>query len=486
MSLLEKKTPLTHDDCRQVVEESVFRLRPPDYCNKYPKWPGQVGLEIEVLALRGRTPGPNGKPQLVSLHEGARSLAHALEQIAPEQQWNCDYFPADPAQGTPQMLKSVKLEQGDQLSFEPGGQFEYSSVPYPCLSDALKRMTDMQERLDSQLAAYDINLLQVGMDPWLTVDEIGLQMPKSRYRAMDKYFTQIGPYGRRMMRQTCTVQVNLDFGPDEAVLAKRYLLGHLVAPIATAVFANSPIVDGKVTDYASFRSLCWRHIDPLRSGVPDLTEVANTLTKKSCVDAYLKYMLAAPVVFATDAGYHVPSRMTSFAEWLKQPIAGASPKGPDLETHLSLLFPEARPRGFIELRSVDAQSRVWQAVPAAFYTGLMYDDKALDAAIEKLLPLLPEMNEYLHAAAFGLRDTRLQKLSVEIARIAHEGFARLPSCFKGEGTDAAFKAYTRYFIEKHRTPADDIVQAVRRGGSDFMSRAFYDQLHASWQDQVTR
>ncbi len=48
-------------------------------------------------------------------------------------------------------------------------------------------------------------------------------------------FYGISPYGRRMMRQTCTMQVNLDFGSSEEMLAKRYVAANLIAPFATAI-----------------------------------------------------------------------------------------------------------------------------------------------------------------------------------------------------------------------------------------------------------
>ncbi len=485
MSQLQENTPLTADDCYRFVDESVFRLRPSEYNSKYPKWPGQVGLEIEVLALRHPAAAADC-PELVPLLLGAHSLSAALEQIAPDQRWNCAYFPPDVDTSHQAILQSVKLERGDQLSFEPGGQFEYSSIPYPCLSEALERLAHVQQVLDQHLAEFDIGLLQVGMNPWHGVDTIGLQMPKARYRAMDQYFSRIGPYGRRMMRQTCTVQVNLDFGADETTLAKRFLLGNLLAPVATASFANSPILDGQVTDYASFRSLCWRHIDTSRTGFPDLRGIAKSLSKKACVDAYFAYLLNAPVVFVAAADYQVPAGRQDFRAWLDAPLLGQQPKLADLETHLSLLFPEARPRGFIELRSVDAQARPWQSVPAAYYAGLMYDNTSLDQALDKLLPLLPELGEYMHAAAFGLRDQRLQRLSGDIMRIARDGLARLPDCFKGEATTRAFAAYAEHFTNKNRTPADDIVDLVASGKESMQSRSFYDRVHATWSELISQ
>ena len=91
-------------------------------------------------------------------------------------------------------------------------------------------------------------------------------MNKPRYKAMDAYFSSLSAYGRRMMRQTFTVQVNMDFGDDESTLVKRFLASQYLAPFMTAVFANNPIVDEKLTEFKSFRSQVWQHIDPTRTG----------------------------------------------------------------------------------------------------------------------------------------------------------------------------------------------------------------------------
>ncbi len=38
------------------------------------------------------------------------------------------------------------------------------------------------------------------------------------------------------------MQVNLDFGSSEEMLAKRYVAANLIAPFATAIFANSQLL----------------------------------------------------------------------------------------------------------------------------------------------------------------------------------------------------------------------------------------------------
>ena len=139
----------------------------------------------------------------------------------------------------------IKLDQDDNISFEPGGQLEFSSRPYHCLSEAISRTLYIQSLLDRELLDVGgVTLTQIGINPWHSVDDIGLQMKKPRYLAMNEFFSKISAFGPKMMRQTCTVQVNLDFGRDETTMAKRFLASMLMAPISGAIFIYSAFENG--------------------------------------------------------------------------------------------------------------------------------------------------------------------------------------------------------------------------------------------------
>ena len=375
---------------------------------------------------------------------------------------------------------SVLMEHGDALTFEPGGQLEFSSKPYPCLSDAVERMNEVQAQIDRIYAEQGLAITQVGINPWHTLSELGLQMPKPRYRAMDRYYSQIGPYGQRMMRQTCTVQVNLDFGPDEMTLAKRYLASQLVSPFAAAIFAYSPVVDRQKTGVRGFRSRIWRHTDPTHTGLPGLEVLAARLDRATCISTYLEAVLGATVVFVEDLDYKVPSKPVTFGEWLDNPIDGVRPMLKDLTTHLSLMFPEVRPRGFLELRSIDCQARAWQYVPAYFYTGILYDRDTLDRVIDLLLPYRGQLEALLIKSEQGLEDPTLAKLSAQVIQLAQAGFSRLSSCFKAGGAEKEFAAYASHFTLRGRTPADDVLDAMLRDNVSFMTFATYRSLEERW------
>jgi glutamate--cysteine ligase len=303
---------------------------------------------------------------------------------------------------------------------------------------------------------------------------------------MDKHFASLGPYGQRMMRQTCTVQVNLDFGPDDASLAKRYLLSQLMAPVAAAAFAYSPVVDRQRQGIPGFRTRIWRHADDSRTGLPGLDKLCTQVTcggaraRDLCIDTYLEFALNAQVIFVTALGYKVPDRRTTFGEWLEQPIDGVSPTIEDFKTHLTLMFPEVRPRGFLELRSIDCQPRAFQAVPAAFATGLLYEPRTLDSAIELLLPHRAELPRLLARAEAGLADPVLADLAKRLMQLAAVGFSALPPCFKTENGERELAVFRERFTERGLTPGDVLVQRMAEAGEAFPSFETFRALESDW------
>lgn len=471
----------TPERCHQWLNDSVFHFRPKEHCEKYPQWPGMVGLEIEMLAYRNDSL-QSTSPQLLPLR-GTTSLSSILNKVTQKQGWHPEYLPDEE-----NILFKIDLDDADQLTFEPGGQLEFSSKPYPCLTDAVERMEKVQGILDAQFAEDGCRLIQTGYNPWATADEVGLQMTKPRYRAMDRYFRTIGPYGPQMMRQTCTIQVNLDFGQSEEELAKRYLAANLVAPLATALFANSPLTKGKFNGDRTFRSRIWREIDDSRAGYPRLEHfhtIAQKLDKASCVAAYEESVMNAPVIFVEALDYQVPEKKIKFREWMKNGIDGVKPTMTDFKTHLSLHFLEVRPRGFLELRSIDCQSRVWQRVPAAFYTALLYDKKTTDILLDMILPYVDRLPQFLEKSTQGLQDKEIASLAEKVMELVSTGFNRLPVCFGGEVTSKALQTFSALFTQRKRTPADDIMDAAEKASGGVLTPAAFLALEDKWRSKLS-
>jgi glutamate--cysteine ligase len=386
--------------------------------------PRRLGAEVEFIpidALTGRRcPIEAG---------GATATLPFLRRFGTRQGWIESLTP----KGTP----CFTLPLGGTLTFEPGGQLEYSSPPCRSASALLALLRAVVLPIRSAAAGEGIDLLAVGIDPLNSAERAPLLIHAKRYERMAEYLERRGPAGAQMMRQTAAFQVSLDFD-DEPWLRWRVL--NSAAPYIVAIFANSPIYAGERTGHQSARAHVWRNLDPARTGMP--------YDDKDPVGAYLDFALAAPaILLPTLDGEHRP-----FAEWLTR----ANPTAEEWHDHLSTLFPEVRPRGHLELRSADAISPRWYAAPLALTAGILYDSRALRAAADLLGA--PDLGLLERAGRLGLHDPGIARTAADLFELALSGCLGLgPGYFHPadlEQARAFFDCYTR----RGRAPADDVVE----------------------------
>ena len=221
-------------------------------------------------------------------------------------------------------------------------------------------------------------------------------MPKGRYRLMDGYMQRVGTLGTQMMRRTCTVQVNLDF-ESEADMVQKLRVALALQPVATALFANSPFLHGKLNGHKSWRSRIWRDLDPDRTGM-----LPFVFEEGFGFEAWVDYALDVPMYFVFRDGVYIDALGQSFRDFLdgKLPaLPGEIPMLSDWADHLTTIFPEARIKKFIEMRGADGGP--WRRLCAlpAFWVGLVYDKAALDAAWDIAKTWDAELRERLRVAA---------------------------------------------------------------------------------------
>ena len=90
---------------------------------------------------------------------------------------------------------------------------------------------------------------------------------------MSEYMPKVGSKGLDMMFRTATIQANYDFS-SESDMIKKMRVSQSLQPVIIALYANSPFIDGKVTNYTSFRSYIWTKTDKKRCGIlPFIYEV---------------------------------------------------------------------------------------------------------------------------------------------------------------------------------------------------------------------
>jgi glutamate--cysteine ligase len=334
------------------------------------------------------------------------------------------------AKGTP----CFTLPGGGTLTFEPGGQIEYSSPPCRSPSALLALLRSVVLPLRAAAAGEGITLLAAGIDPTGDADAAPLLLRTKRYERMAEYLARRGPAGARMMRQTASFQMALDMD-DEPWLRWRVL--NAAAPYVTAIFANSPVYDGVDTGGPSVRAQVWRALDPARTGLP--------WSDREPVGAYLDFALDAPAIMLPA----VDGEHRRFGEWL----ARAEVTLDEWHDHLTTLFPEVRPRGHFELRSADAVAPEWYAAPIALAAGITYDSGAVRAAADLLG--MPDLGVLERAGRVGLRDLEVARVAGDLVQIALDGCRGLgPGYFHPADLEQARAFFDRY-TRRGRCPADD-------------------------------
>jgi glutamate--cysteine ligase len=402
-------------DLEAHIRTNVFRSAHADEAKL------RVGIEVEFIpvSFSDRSPVPVE-------NEERTGFADLLRTQGRIQGWQ----ESRSSKGAPVFVVPGK----GTFTFEPGGQVEFSTVAASSANAPLDALADVL--LPLSIAANDrgIDLLHKGLDPLNDISRVPLRICAPRYLAMQEYFDSIGPFGVRMMRQTAAHQVNLDFGSHAE---QRCRVLNRLAPYTIAIFANSTRYAGADTGHMSARANVWRRLDPARTGVlSESDDVSRT---------YFDFAVGAPwMTRRDDVGNYRP-----FSDWLE----AGSVTVADWEDHLTTLFPEVRPKGYLEVRSADAIPPNWYAAPVALMAGLVYHKPSLDEA-ERLLPAANQ-DVLVRAGRFGLKDPAIAAMSRDLARLALEGCSRLGEDFiSGDKLELA-RAYFETYTLRGKSPADD-------------------------------
>ena len=406
-----------------------------------PRQAWRVGTEYEKVAIMRQS----GKA--IPYH-GPAGVAAILKALIEEYHW-------EPLEEDGYVIALVREKA--QIHLEPGGQIELAGEPCESIHCTNAEFTQHIREMLDVAQGMDVVFLGLGMQPVSELEEIEW-VPKRRYRIMGPYMQKVGTMGHRMMKQTATVQANIDFSDEQDAMAKfRTAMG--LSPLMYAIFANSPICGGQLNGYKSFRGHIWTGTDKDRCGMLPFAFSPNVSFAH-----YVEYALDVPMYFIMRNGEYVDFTGIPFRRFLTHGHKGHYPMMEDWVLHLTTLFPEARIKSYLEIRSADSQPPELMLAMPALTKGVFYDSDCLQAAWDLVKGWSwDERMELYHASHRYALQARIRRFSLlelakELVEIAWEGLKR-QAVLNGNGEDETiYLKALRDMIHQGWCPADIIVQ----------------------------
>jgi len=260
---------------------------------------------------------------------------------------------------------------GENITIEPAAQIEISGGPYDSVADFVRGYTAFRSRLDPELEALGLKVSLTGYNPVSKALDLEL-IPKFRYKSMNHYLGSISPYGPRMMRCTTSLQVSIDFY-SEADAVRKLRLANIIGPFLALITDNVPVYEAQKNTTHAVRMRVWEDVDPDRCNiVPGAADPGFTF------EDYARYILDVPAILVPDEshpeGFRYVGEQTFGDVYANRVMTQA-----ELEHALSMEWPDARLKHYVEIRPGDALPMPYSAAYVALLEGLFYNNDSLDA-----------------------------------------------------------------------------------------------------------
>jgi len=426
------------EDIEQLVE--YFRG------GETPRADWRVGTEHEKLGMYAQSFRPVP-------YEGENGIHALLSAIETRHGWK----PLSDAG------RLVGLERdGRTITLEPGGQLELSGAPLATVHETAREFEEHIALVNAVSADLGIVWLGLGLQPLAKVSDLP-RMPRERHQIMRDYLGKRDTLGLHMMHATAGVQANFDFA-SEADAARKLRLALAASPVSTALFANSPLSEGKPNGFQSMRAEVWRHTDSDRWSLlpfafdPDFGE--GTAYRR-----YAEWALDVPMFLIVRDGHSLPAHGLTFREFMARGFQSQRATLADWVVHLTTVFPEVRMKGVIETRGVDAVPGAQVCALPAFWKGLLYDDDALAAGLDRLRRWSFSDVDALHAAVArdGLRakapDGPVLEVARELLALSRRGLQRIGARNARGQDESLYLDSLARIVERGASPAAQLLEA---------------------------
>lgn len=313
-----------------------------------------LGIELEHIIVDA-----DGQPLPYSADaKGGACVQDILEALRSD-------FPQETRHGSDLLGVS---RPGAAITIEPSAQLELSAGPFTSLADARDELAAFEELLSGIAQQSGARVQTVGYDMARRATD-KILIPKERYEFMNRYLSAVSPYGPCMMRASASTQISIDY-TDEADAVRKLRLASAIAPLLSLICDNAPVFEGAPRPHRMVRTKIWMECDPARcSTAPGVLDPGFSFEK------YADWILRTPAIVRMDRDGQARFDTAPFSLIYADSPMTAS----DAEHALSMVFPDARLKSFVEIRPADSMPVRYVLAYAALIKGLFYAPASLSA-----------------------------------------------------------------------------------------------------------
>ena len=273
-----------------------------------------------------------------------------------------------------EIIQSTKKDFPFSYSLEPGGQLEWASGPSISLWDIQKQFEDHKKIEDSICKKHFIDRLYLSLEPFCLPSDVDL-IKVNKYQLMHNLFTKTGALGPWMMRNTTSIQLNIDITSEQDANEMAFL-ADAIQPLYSILFSNSPFMRSKPVDTKNMRWEIWADTDPGRCG--SLFE-HGIVSDDKIIDNYAAWISKVKTIFK-----YSENGDTDYFEGTLGEMILSEPSKMQQHIHSALhqSFTHVRFKTVLEVRAADRPPKGSELAPAAFLTGLLTAPKTRAEAVD--------------------------------------------------------------------------------------------------------
>ena len=358
---------------------------------------------------------------------------------------------SDKFSSTDLMNELVDLQSNDEIkagySLEPGGQLEWASPPMKSLHEIRAKFLQHNVRVSEIVKRENLKILDYSLEPLYKPSEIDL-IDNEKYRLMDQRFTQTGKLGQWMMRNTSSIQINIDFSSKEEAERTAYI-ADCISPIASILFANSPFWKGMPGGKENLRYKIWSDTDNSRCG--NLLD-HGIATPVGLIKKYAQYVQSVPAIFIEDEKGNVIAYKNTIGSWIKELFNQDKLTDRHIQLVLHQIFTNVRFKNVLEIRGSDRPPSGFELAPVAFWIGLLLEEKTQNEIFNIVKSWTLEDRNNLNLSVYKL-DTKQngpEKKSIgewinDICELSLRGLSRRSEKYGIANEESYLKVYLDVF-----------------------------------------